>query len=369
MKRIIGIVGIALLVGACVGIAHAGPLTSGSAIIGEGGWCRDSNGTISPCVSGDSFGGAQINYSSIDNWDSAVSAPHAVTGIDSHEVGADSCKVSINGGDSTLIDIEQCHVHIQGPEYELAAVSGMTPPFGIGENSLFVGVTLSGYTTQIGRWTAAQQQTIVPIARLNTPAGQTGPGSDVGLIRDDRYFSSERDYKDRLWSQEAIGALYANGGQLFSYSTIVMGQYSGILYNAQRERHVLAEFSNMSAVFVHLSSNSIPIANKAPFVVDNLTYQGTGLEAMTPNRWTNISILKSPQGANGVQEGGWFYIYGGEYLTQAAAEAADFDFGVFGSQGASGLVPLASIVVKQAGVTIDTDLFIIDKRSCLVCRP
>ncbi|MCK5616257.1 hypothetical protein KAR91_81095 [Candidatus Pacearchaeota archaeon] len=313
-----------------------------------------------------------ISYENIDNWDTAVSVPHAVTGIDSHEVGESSCEVTINAGDDSLIDIDECHLHIQGPEYEFFNMTSIDPNFGIGENSVFIGMTLDGYTTQTQGWSAAQKQTIAPLARLNTASGVTGPGSTITLNRDDRYFVSERDYKDRLWTEDAIGSLYALGGELFSNATsgLVMGQYSGIIYNAQRERHMLGEFNNMSALFLHHTTTGAPVAVKAPFIIDNLQYDdGTGLVALISNRWTKISVLKSPQGANGTQEGGWFYNYGNEYLTQVAAEAAPFDFSFFVSQGVSGLVPMAEVVVKQGGSTLGTDLFIIDKRACLVCRP
>ena len=308
-----------------------------------------------------SFEAVTINYTAVTNWDTAVADVHGSTGVDAN------CEVTVNSGDDSLIDISgPCAYHVQGPKYTFAALSGIDAGFGAGENSRFYGLTMNGYTSQEGKWTAAQQQTIVPISRLNTALGVTGPGSTVSLVRDDRYHLTERFYKDRLWSTEAIGAKYALGGELFANATTntVMGQYSGVLYDSQRERHMLNEFNNMSAVFVHVSS-SVPVVTKAPFVVDNLNYDdGSGLAALISNRWTNISVLKSPQ-----EDGGWFYIYGGEYTTQTDAEAAGFDFSVFVSQGRSELVPLASIIVKQAGVTEGTDLFIIDKRACDVCRP
>ena len=340
-------------------------------LFSSGAWADSYNAGVADTADGVSFP-IGIDLVNTPNADSQISIPHAVTGIDGHEVGADSCKVTINSGDDSLIDIGECHVHIQGPEYEFTNMTAIDPSFGVGENSVFIGITMDGYTTQTQGWTGAQKQTIAPLARLNTASGVTGPGSTVTLNRDDRYFVSERDYKDRLWTEDAIGSLYSLGGELFSNATsnLVMGQYSGILYNAQRERHVLGEFNNMSALFLHHTTAGAPVAVKAPFVVDNLNYDtGTGLAALISNRWTKISVLKSPQGSNGTQEGGWFYIYGAEYSTQAAAEAAVFDFSFFVSQGRSGLVPLAEIVVKQAGVTLGTDLFIIDKRACLVCRP
>lgn len=311
------------------------------------------------------LGGGPIEYETIPNWDPAVASVHMTTGVDEGMV------VTINGGDSTKIDITAGSYHIQGPKYSFAAITALDPGFGAGENSMFIGMTMNGYTSQVAPWTVAQKQVLIPIARLNTPSGQTGPGSDVGLIRDDKYYVTERDYKDRLWNEEAIGSLYVTGGQLYSYSTIVLGQYSGILYNAQRERHVLDAYTNMSAIFVSHTTGGVPVATKARLVVSNALYDtGTGLAAMQANKWKKDSVVKSPQGTNSVAEGGWFYIYGTvEYGTKEEAEAADFDYGIFISQAVSGLVPLADIVVKKDGVTLDTDLFITDRRSCLVCRP
>lgn len=326
-------------------------------------------------IEGDSFDYANhfgnMSSAKIPNFDSVVSTVHAVTGVDSHDIGADSCKVTINGGDNTLIDIDECHVHIQGPEYEFTVALGIDPTFSAGENSRFIGVTMNGYTSQTSRWTAAQQQTIVPLARLNTPLGELGSGSTVHLVRDDRFFVSERDYRDRVWREQVFGALYSKGGELFvNNTTLVLGQFSGILFNAQGERQVLQEFDNMSAIFISHSSTGELVGEKKGLIIDNLQYDtGTGLATLVSNRWTNISILKSPKGVNGVQEGGWFYVYGGEYLTQSGAEAAPFDFAEFVSPGESGMASLATIILKKSANVLGTDLFIEDKRPCLVCRP
>jgi hypothetical protein len=309
-----------------------------------------------------------LDFEGTPNWDPAVASVHKTTGIES------GCKVTVSAGDNTKIDIgSPCVYHIAGPQYTLTNVTSINPQFAANENSRFIGVTMNGYTTQTSRWTAIQQRTILPIARLNTELGVLGPGSPTHLVRDDRYIISEGDYFDSLWMQDAIGALYARGGELFANATsnLVLGQYSGVLYNAARERQVLGEFNNMSAIFRYYSSNGIDLLGvKKPLVVDNVQYDtGAGLADITSQRWTKISILKSPKGVNGTQEGGWFYVYGGEYLTQTGAEDAPFDFGDFINQGTSGITPLAEIVIKRDADVIDTDYFIIDKRSCLVCRP
>ena len=125
-----------------------------------------------------------IDLVNTPNADTQIGLVHADTGVDSHGTGFDSCEVTVNVGDITKIDIAECHVHIQGPEYPFDATT-LDPQFAAGENSRFIGVTMNGYTSQTFTWTNTQRRTIIPLARLNTPLGQLGPGSDVHLVRSD----------------------------------------------------------------------------------------------------------------------------------------------------------------------------------------
>lgn len=320
-----------------------------------------------------------LNTSNIDNWDTVVGEVNASTGVDTHEGGFESCEVSINVGDPSKIDIDgPCHIHIQGPHYFFNGTT-IGPQFAAGENSRFIGVTMDGYTSQTSPWTNTQKMTIIPIARLNTKLGDLGPGSDVHLVRDDRYFLTENFYFDRIYHEEAMGALYVTGGDIFANATsgLILGQNEGVLYDGQKKRHTLVTFENQSAIFLHLSSNEVDwIGIKKPLVVDALNYNPPG-SSLTPmlndNTFTIHTVLKSPKGANGAQEGGLFFEYGTvEYATAAAAlEAistgeAVARFGVFESQAESGLVPAALIIQQRNAAAVDT---IIDRRPCLVCRP
>lgn len=329
-------------------------------------WAGSFNAGVVDTADGVSFP-LGLDFANTPNWDPAVAAVHDTTGIES------GCLVTVNTGDASSIDIESpCIYHIRGPQYTLTNMTAISASFEAGENSRFFGVTMSGYISQTSKWTAEQQATIIPIARLNTALGILGPGSTVHLVRDDIYPVSERDSLDRLWMEQVVGAQYVKGGEIFTNATsaLILGQYSGILFNAQKQRHTLAEFSNMSAIFLHHTSNGDLVGEKKSLIVDNIQYDtGTGLADLTSQRWTNISVLKSPKGANGTQEGGWFYVYGAEYLTRVAAEAAPFDFTEFVNQGRSGITPLATIIIKKEATVLDTDYFIIDKRPCLICRP
>jgi len=290
-------------------------------------------------------------------------------GVVENGAGTNSCKVIVDTTDDTKIYIYPCNVHIGGPEY---AFDGITtnPQFAAGEDSRFIGVTMNGYTSQTSVWTNAQKLSIIPIARLNTNLGDVGPDSIVHLIRDDRYFLTKRDYYDDLWREEAIGALYVDGGTIFA-NGLILGQNSGILYDAQAKRHVLATFENESAIFLHLSSNETDwVASKKSLVVDNINYNpaGSSLVAIqNDNTFKADTILKSPKGENGTQEGHLFLVYGDtEYATAADAIAgAEIRFSLFINQFTSHLVPVALIVQQKNAAAVDT---IIDKRPCIVCR-
>lgn len=314
-----------------------------------------------------------INYTGISNWDTAVMTPSAAVGVDEHEAGVNSCKVTVNASDDSMIDINECNVHIQGPHYAFSTMTSIDPDLGAGENSKFIGMTMNGYTTSESGWTDAQKLTIIPLARVNTAFGVAGPGSTISLIRDDRYFIAKRDYYDRLWHERAIGALYVTGGDIFANATsgLILGQNSGTLFDSQTKEQTLATFENQSAIFLHLSSNEINwIFDKRPLVVDAVNYNPAGsslVPMLNDNKFTAHTILKSPKGANGVPEGGLFFVYGNtEFGTVTDAIAgAETRFGLFVNQFTSGLVPAALIIQQKNAAAVNT---IIDKRPCLVCR-
>ena len=176
-----------------------------------------------------------------------------------------------------------------------------------------------------------------------------------------------------------MGAQYLRGGDIFKNATsgLILGQNEGVLYDGYKNRHMLGTFENQSAIFLHLSSNETDwIGTKQPLTVDALNYNPAGLSLvpmLNDNTFTIHTILKSPKGANGAQEGGLFFVYGDtEYATAAAATTAIFDgsavsrFGVFIDQARSGIAPAALIIQQRNAAAVDT---IVDRRPCQVCRP
>ena len=88
------------------------------------------------------FEAVNVNYTAIVNWHTAVADVHDTTGVDS------GLEVTVNGADITNIDISAGYFHVQGPQRLFAGVTSLDPGFGAGENSMFIGMTMSGYTSQ-----------------------------------------------------------------------------------------------------------------------------------------------------------------------------------------------------------------------------
>lgn len=332
------------------------------------------NAGVIDTIDGVSFP-AGLDFNNIPNFDSAVGDVTIETGVNEHDDVA-SCKVIVNAGDDSKVDIEgPCHVHIGGPHYSFTNLTAIDPELGAGENSKFIGITMNGYTTAASDWTTAQKLTVIPLARLNTAYGVSGPGSTISLIRDDRWFSSNRNHYNRLWHEKVMGAMYVSGGEIEA-TGLVLSQTAGVLFDGQTKEHELSAFANMSAVFLHLSSNEINwVGNKQPLVIDNINYNPPGsslVSLSTTNKYKIDTVLKSPKGSDGVPEGGWFVIAGAvEYDTIEDALAAiengtAIRWGLFVNQGVSGLVQLALIVQNRDATTID---LIKDVRPCRVCRP
>jgi hypothetical protein len=329
-----------------------------------------SNGTAHP---------NGIDYANTPNMDEAVHTQLNSVGVDADIYGDDSCKGYIDD-DITKYKINSCKYYINGKSYVFATISGLDPNFLPSQNSAYIALlpfgpgtgrsTVFDAITSTGpvRYSTEPEKNLVTIARFNSPLGQGGLGSDIKLIRDDRDKITPYGHTIFSYIQEVLGAQYVTGGEVFSNNTALnLGQREGILYDGHGNRHVLSAFNTITAVFVHYSSNGDYAEDRRRLIVDNLRCgdgSNTGLEDMLPNRWCNNKLLKSPKGANGVQEGGIFYIYGSQsYGTQVAASAEEFSFGLFIDEFTSGLTPWAEVIIEQGSTTPILD----DRRKCLGC--
>lgn len=261
--------------------------------------------------------------------------------------------ITINGGDPSLFDITETKYFIKGLSYTLAADTGIDPNFSGGSNTSFVGVNSAGLVYSSILWTSEQLKTILPLARLGAASGETGPGSTITIIRDDRFFIDEQNYNLRNWMEHAFGALYHTDGVITKSATALqLDQSAGRLFDAQGKEQFLSSINNISALKI-FHTGGIPTALPVdPLIVDTAQYDdGANLSPIPSNKWVCHTLLKSPKGAP--QEGGFFFVYANTtYSNQTEASLAPVDFSIFTDQHTSGLVPVARIIVQQGGSVI-----------------
>lgn len=253
--------------------------------------------------------------------------------------------------DQTKIDINECIYFIQGTKYTYTAETGLTPTIGAGDSSTFAGLNSAGLIYSGSKWTNIQKQTIIPLARLQSVQGQSGPGSTLISPIDERFIISETGYLQRLWQEEGIGALYASGGTFTESSTpLQLNQLAGIFYTAQRNRTNINASSNITTKeFYHVGG--VPtIHTDATLITPKYYDNGTGIVALSNQKYAAHTLLRSPK-----EDDSFFLIYSREeYVSLAEAEMASIDYGVFKNQASSGLISVAIIIVRGGSTNIES---------------
>lgn len=286
----------------------------------------------------------------ISDFDNAVGATTILTGLVSGGV------VSINV-DPTKIDISAAVYYIQGNKYTYAGATGLSNGFGTGETVRRFGLSSAGLVSQQTAFSNAQEQTIIPIARVNAVQGESGPTANLLQPIDLRFIISEFGYLQRQWQEEAIGVLYYTGGIISENVTpFRVDQSSGVFYDAQRKRVTITGSSIIEAIPVYHTAGVWTVGTKSTLIVSNSQYDnGTDLTAIPNNKWVNHTLLRAPKA-----EDQFFIVYSRSvYSSQAEAQAASADYGIFVNQASSALVAVAQFVVKEGATDIAT---VVDRR-------
>jgi len=294
--------------------------------------------------------GGNAAISQADKSTDDLAATGIVNGCGEVSLNADISKLDISGG----------VYYIQGTRYIYAGGTAIVPTIAGGDSSTWVGLDSSGLVYSATKWSSIQKQTILPLARLQSVQGDSGPGSDLITPVDERYIISETGYLQRLWQEEAIGALYSSGGTYVESSTALqVDQLSGVLYTAQRNRIDISASGDITAKAVYHVSGSITVQNDATLVMPKYFDDGTDIDGLLTNKWATHTLLKTPK-----EEDNFFLIYGDTaYSSQEEAEAAPINYSVFTSQAASGLIAVANFTIRGGSTNIES---IVDFRPQIV---
>jgi len=276
------------------------------------------------------------------------------TGIEDHDDGI----VTINA-DITKIDITACAYFLHGVRYTYAGGTALSPTIGGGDSSTWVGLDSSGLLYQGTRFLDAQLETIIPLARLQTVSGQSGSGSDLISPIDLRFLLGEQGWHDRIWLRNTHGVLFPSDGidGLITESStpLQVDQTSGTTFDAQRKEIAITGDSDLSAKASYHVSGSWTLQADATIVAPLFYDNQTDITALSVGKWAAHTILRAPK-----EEDQFILVYSQQdFNSQAEAEAIGAQYGLFVSQAASTLYPVANLIVKGNSTSIES---IIDLR-------
>lgn len=271
----------------------------------------------------------------------------------------DSAGVTLNA-DISKIDVTAAVYFIHGVGYNYAGGTAISPTIGAGDSSTWVGLDSSETLVYQGtKFSDVQLETILPLARLQSVEGTSGPGSDLTSPVDLRYNIGEEGFVQRIWLRDTLGALFpADGidGLITENATpLRIDQTSGTMYDAQRKPITITGDTLLSARALYHVSGTWTLQNNATVVAPLFYDDGTDIQALPVGKWAAHTLLRSPK-----DEDSFSLIYSQvQYNSQAEAEAAGADFGLFVSQSVSLFVPVANLIVKGNSTAIES---IIDLR-------
>jgi len=263
--------------------------------------------------------------------------------------------------DITLIDIAAFEYFIQGTKYSYAGATGVTPTIAADDSSTWVGVDATGIIYSDEKWSVAESQTILSLARLQAVQGQSGPSSELQSPVHLVYSIGQNGFVDSDWIGNTIGALYASGGTFTEngVNPLQVNQAAGEFHTAQR-KHVEIDAANsiQTSVLYHVSGAPV-IHDRAVLTIPKFWDNGTDKVALSSGYYASHTLLRSPKA-----EDLFILVYSNEeYISQNMAENANIDFSLFGNQATSGLVPVARFIIKDDSTNIVT---IIDERPSII---
>jgi len=305
---------------------------------------KDGGSTVAEVLDRANHTGTQT-ASTISDFDEAVGAETVLTGIVSIE------DITSLNADITKLDYLASDYFIQGVKYSFAGDTAVAPTIGAGDTSTWVGLDASGLVYSTDAFTDTQlRETVIPLARIQTVQGQSGPGSDLQEPVHLTYSIGEDGFVDREWVENCVGALYASGGTFTESGTsFQVNQAEGEFHNAQRKHIDISADTDIEASEVYHVSGAPFVDTRATLVIPKYYDNGTDIVALATNGWAVHTLLRSPK-----TEDLFFLVYSAaEYDSKAIAEAQAADYSIFGSQAASGLIAVGKFIVSGSSTSID----------------
>ena len=355
-----------VLTNADVVLTHADVVLTGLDVVAAGlevtyaaEWAKKAEDSlVSAAAGGDEVDDYSAKHFSIKAAASAASAAAAIANFPANSTGfedPDSAGVTLNA-DISKLDVDAAEYFIHGIRYSYAGATAISPTIGAGDSSTWVGLDSSEDLIYQGtKFSDAQLETILPLARLQSVEGTSGPGSDLKTPIDLRYILGEEGWVNRIWLRDALGALYPSDGidgviTENGTTPLQVDQTSGKMFDAQRKPITITGDTNLSARSLYHISSTWTLQLSATIVTPLFYDDGTDLVALAAGKWAAHTILRAPK-----DEDSFTLVYSQTlYNSQAEAEAAGAEFGLYASQRVSSFVPIANLIVKGNSTAIES---------------
>ena len=267
--------------------------------------------------------------------------------------GHDEAEVTLNA-DISKLDITAVTYFIHGIKYTYAGGTAISPTIAGGDSSTWVGLDATGVVYSPTAYTHTDKHTILPLCRLQAVSGQSGSGSQLQVPIDLRYTIGEEGWVNRTWLEAVAGVLHpqdGNDGLINENATpLYIDQVAGTVYDAQRKDFEVTADTQLSGRAVYHVSGTWSLQADATIVTPLFYDDGTDIVALPVGKWAAHTLLRSPKSLDS-----FTLVYSQQqYNSQAEAEAAGADYGLYVSQSASTLYPVANLIVRGNSTSIES---------------
>jgi len=284
--------------------------------------------------------------STISDFSDAVWATTNTTGLVS------GWELTVNVWDDSLLDVSAATYYIQWVHYTYAWDTWIANWLTWSETARRYWLDATWLVSQAWKYSDAQKQTILPIARINSVQWESWATASIQVPIDQRYFISEQGWNERLRIEHIFWALYSETWWEYSESSTLLQVNQAVwdFHDAQGKEVVVSQEDNITASYTYHTWWVPTVATEATLVVNNTQYDNwTNLTTMTDNYWKVDTLLKQSKSSNEF----FVVMWNAEYATQTEAEAAAIDYSFFVNESASSLIEVARFIVRKNNTNIN----------------
>ena len=280
-------------------------------------------------------------------------------------------ELSINSGNSGLYDVAAGVAYISGIRIVVPEQIGVDPQFlpgsgtGCGLQVAFIGLNVDGSLDSSidAIHTHDDQATLIDLGLL-TAWDPASPNSGlIQLAHTERQDVLNVDYNRISWVEFAVGAVVSSGIIVSDNGSLTLAASDGVFYDRHQNRHLHEQDIPLDFFEIYRGSDGVYRVQAETTLVNNTQYDdGTGLTALTGNRWASHSLWFDV-----VRDLHFMVISNDQYSSLQLAQDAPLNPGCI--VDFANVIPIAQVVIQRNKTVIGGDTGrIIDRRPIIGAR-